>query len=83
MLPALERRTDYEALYFFTDLTKLAGGKRICGVVCITNTKVGTDLVAGYNTVGGHYANCASTIQQAIFDLNLDNRETYWAVSNR
>lgn len=74
----LKEGTDYEVLYFFTDLTKLAGGKRICGVVCITNTKVGTDLVAGYNTVGGHYANCASIIQQAIFDLNLDNRETYW-----
>lgn len=74
----LKEGTDYEVLYFFSDLTKLAGGKRICGVVCVTNTKVGTDLVAGYNTIGGHYANCASIIQQAIFDLNLDNRETYW-----
>lgn len=74
----LKEGTDYEVLYFFSDLTKLTGGKRICGVVCITNTKVGTDLVAGYNTVGGHYANCASIIQQAIFDLNLDNREAYW-----
>lgn len=74
----LKAGTDYVVLYYYSELAKLTGGKQICGVVCITNTAIGTDLVVGYNTIGGHYANCASIIEQAIYDLDLDNRETYW-----
>ena len=74
----LKAGTDYVVLYYYSELAKLTGGKQICGVVCITNTAIGTDLVVGYNTIGGHYANCASIIEQAIYDLDLDNREAYW-----
>lgn len=74
----LKAGTDYVVLYYYSELAKLTGGKQICGVVCITNTAIGTDLVVGYNTIGGHYANCASIIEQAIYDLDLDNRETHW-----
>lgn len=74
----LKAGTDYVVLYYYSELAKFTGGKQICGVVCITNTAIGTDLVVGYNTIGGHYANCASIIEQAIYDLDLDNRETYW-----
>ena len=74
----LVRGTDYECLYFYPELTKLAAGKEICGVVVITNANIGTELVVGYNTVGGHYAHSADVIQMAIEALELDNRNVYW-----
>ena len=74
----LKRGVDYECLYFYPELTKLAAGKEICGVVVITNTAVGTALEVGYTTVGGHYAHSAALIQSAIADINIDNRNVYW-----
>jgi len=74
----LVRGTDYECLYFYPELTKLAAGKEVCGVVVITNAAIGIDLEVGYNTVGGHYAHSADVIQMAITALELDNRNVYW-----
>ena len=74
----LKRGTDYECLYFYPELTKLAAGKEVCGVIVITNSNIGTGLEIGYNTVGGHYAHSAEVIQMAIEALELDNRNVYW-----
>lgn len=74
----LKRGTDYECLYFYPELTKLAAGKEVCGVVVITNAAIGVNLEVGYNTVGGHYAHSADVIQMAIESLELDNRNVYW-----
>lgn len=74
----LKRGTDYELLYFYSELAKLAGGKEICGVIVVHNDAVGTDLEIGYNTVGGHYASSTALIAAAIADLDLDNRNVYW-----
>ena len=74
----LKRGIDYECLYFYPELTKLAAGKEICGVVVVTNATVGTSLEVGYTTVGGHYAHSAALIQSAIDDINIDNRNVYW-----
>lgn len=74
----LVQGTDYTCLYFARDISKLAKGKEICGVIVITNENVGTDLEVSYNIVGGHYANYASAIAEAIVLLELDNRNVYW-----
>lgn len=69
---------DFKCLYFARDISKLAKGKEVCGVVLIINPDVGTDLEVSYNLVGGHYANYASAIAEAIVLLELDNRNVYW-----
>ena len=74
----LKKDIDYKCLYFYRDLSKLAGGKDISGVVVITNGNVGTDLVVSYQMVGGHYSASASAIAEAIAALELDNRNAYW-----
>ena len=75
----LTRGVDFELLYFSKEITAMTMGKKeVCGVICITNIDVGTDLEVGYNLVGGHYANYSSAIEEAIRLLELDNRNIYW-----
>lgn len=69
---------DFKCLYFARDISKMAKGKEVCGVVLIINEAVGTELEVSYNLVGGHYANYASAIAEAIVLLELDNRNVYW-----
>lgn len=69
---------DFKCLYFARDISKMAKGKEVCGVVLIINEAVGTELEVSYNLVGGHYANYSSAIAEAIVLLELDNRNVYW-----
>lgn len=69
---------DFKCLYFARDISKLAKGKEVCGVVLIMNEAIGTELEVSYNLVGGHYANYAGAIAEAIVLLELDNRNVYW-----
>lgn len=71
----LDRGTDVEFVMVYTELSKKAEGKEICGVVVVKNPAVGTDLVVHANHVGGPYVNQYNAIVKAIEDLQLDNRE--------
>lgn len=71
----LDRGRDVEFVMAYTQLSKKAEGKEICGVVVVKNPSVGTDLIVHANHVGGPYVNQYNAIIKAIEDLQLDNRE--------
>jgi hypothetical protein len=69
---------DYTCVMHFDDLSKLTPGKDIEGVIVIHNTKVSKNIVVEANIVGGPFAHSAQAIQDAIDELEIDNRNIYW-----
>lgn len=69
---------DFTPLYDIPELTKIAHGKRICGVIMVHNKNVGTNIKVSYNLLGGPYTSMVYVIKKAIEDLELDNRNVYW-----
>ena len=71
----LKRVKDYELLYLYDKVSKLARGKEIVAVVKITNPDISTELVVHANIVGEQFVNHYEAILQAIVDLEIDDRE--------
>lgn len=69
---------DYTCVMHFDDLSKLTPGKDIEGVIVVHNTKVSKNIVVEANIVGGPFAHSAQAIQDAIDELEIDNRNIYW-----
>lgn len=77
----LKRGRDYELLYHYSRISKMAKGKEIVGVIKITNADVGTNLTCFANIVGAEFVNHYEFITRAIEDLDIDNREIqFWNV---
>lgn len=77
-LKPLKRGDDYECVFYFDKVSKMTAGKEVAGVIVISNPSVSTDIIVNANIVGGPYASNAELIEQAIIDLELDNRNIYW-----
>lgn len=74
----LARGDDYECVYFYRDIAKLTQGLEVAGVIVIHNPEIGTNLTVSANIVGGPFTSSAAAIDQAITDLEIDNRNVYW-----
>lgn len=75
----LTRGTDYECVFYYDNIARMTAGLEVCGVIVVHNPAIGNDLVVEANLVGGPYSASASAIQEAITQLELDNRNVYWA----
>jgi hypothetical protein len=75
----LKRGLDYECVFYYENIGRMTAGLEVCGVIVVHNTNIGTDLSVEVNIVGGPYAASAEAIQDAINQLELDNRNVYWA----
>lgn len=75
----LKRGVDYECVFYYENIARMTSGLEVCGVIVIHNTKVSNDITVEANVVGGPYSASASAIKDAIDQLELDNRNIYWA----
>ncbi len=71
----LIRGTDYECLYTYSDLIRMASGKEVVGAIVVFNESSSSSLIMSYQFVGGPYSSSAVAIQQAIDALDLDDRD--------
>lgn len=71
----LTRGTDYELIIGHAAYRRVTGNKEVCIGVLITNPKVGTDLINEANVVGGPESAMVAGYEEAIRNLNLDNRD--------
>ena len=77
----LERGKDYQLVYLYDEVSKMAKGKEICGVVVVFNKEVGTELTVHANIVGANFVNHYELLTRIIEDLDLDNREVeFWRI---
>lgn len=77
----LVRGVDYECVYLYSSVVKMARGKEVTGVVVIINPDVSTDLVVHANVVGSVYVNQYELLTRVIEDLGLDQREVeFWRI---
>lgn len=69
-----ERGTDYELIFAHPTYEKLTKNREIVMAVVVTNTAIPTDITVSAQVVGGPQSANIVAIEQAIAELNLDNR---------
>ena len=69
-----ERGTDYELIFAHPGYEKLTKNREIVMAVVVTNTAIPTDITVSAQVVGGPQSANIVAIEQAIAELNLDNR---------
>lgn len=73
----LEPKTQYVCTEFYQDASVVTGLEVCCAIV-ITDTLVPSDLEIFYQVVGGEFSVSAGALQDAIDNLNIDNRPVHW-----
>lgn len=75
----LEPGDDYKITFFYQELTMMTAGKEIAGVIVVKNDEISPDVTVNANIFGGPFVSHGPLIADAIAQLELDDRNVYWA----
>lgn len=73
----LDPKTQYVCTEFYQDAS-IATGLEVCCAIVITDTLVPSDIEIFYQVVGGEFSVSAGALEDAIKNLNIDNRPVHW-----